>query len=267
LIKVKICVKFAPMLYLGTSGFSYKDWVGAFYPEGLPQKDWLTFYAREFKTCEINSTYYALPNVAALKSMVAKTGDDFLFSFKANQEMTHQRVDSAAICAAFRRILEPVILAGKLGCVLAQFPYNFDFNRSNWEYLAQLRKNLDRVPLVIEFRNARWLKVEVFQWLRQQDMGYCCVDEPQLPNLLPPVVEATGKIGYVRFHGRNKDKWWQHDQAYERYDYTYKPEELSEWLPKIKKLASMTEKTFIFANNHWKGQSINTIRQLQMMLD
>ena len=171
------------------------------------------------------------------------------------------------ICEAFRQALEPMIAAGKLGCILAQFPYSFDFNRHNWEYLSQLRKNLEGLPLVVEFRNARWLKVEVFQWLRQQDMGFCCVDEPQLPNLLPPIAEATSKIGYIRFHGRNKDKWWQHDQAYERYDYTYKPEELNEWLPKIKKLAETTEKTFIFANNHWRGQSINTVRQLRTMLD
>jgi len=266
LLKVKIYGKFAPMICLGTSGFSYKDWVGAFYPAGLPQRDWLSFYAREFKTCEINSTYYALPSLAAVKSMVAKTGDDFSFVIKANQEMTHQREDSTMICRAFRQVLEPVIAAGKLGCVLAQFPYNFDFNRPNWEYLAQLRKNLAELPLVVEFRNARWLKVDVFQWLRQNDMGFCCVDEPQLPNLLPPVAEATSKIGYVRFHGRNKDKWWQHDQPYERYDYTYKPEELAEWLPRINKLAGAAEKIFIFANNHWRGQAINTIRQLRMLL-
>jgi uncharacterized protein YecE (DUF72 family) len=254
------------MIYLGTSGFSYKDWVGVFYPAGMPSGGWLTYYSREFKTCEINSTYYALPTVAVIKSMVAKTGKDFLFVIKANQEMTHQREDSAKICEAFRQILEPVIEASKLGCILAQFPYSFDYNKGNWEYLAQLRKYLEGLPLVVEFRNARWLKVDVFQWLRQQDMGFCCVDEPQLPNLLPPIAEATSKIGYVRFHGRNMEKWWQHEQAYERYDYTYKPEELNEWLPKIKKLAGITEKTFVFANNHWRGQSINTIRQLQTML-
>jgi uncharacterized protein YecE (DUF72 family) len=255
------------MICLGTSGFSYKDWAGLFYPADLPQREWLSFYSREFDTCEINSTYYALPSVVALQSMAAKTGDGFLFSIKANQEMTHQRENSTTICEAFRQVLQPLIEAHKLGCVLAQFPYNFDFNRYNWEYLAKLRQNLRDLPLVVEFRNARWLKVEVFQWLRHQDMGFCCVDEPQLPNLLPPIAEATSKIGYIRFHGRNKEKWWKHDQAYERYDYTYTSQELSEWLTKIKKLADITEKTFIFANNHWRGQSINTIRQLRTMLD
>ena len=96
------------MIYIGTSGFSYKDWVGVFYPAGLQQGDWLSFYSREFNTCEINSTYYAIPNVAVLQSMSDKTGNGFLFAIKANQEMTHQREDSAAICRAFRQVLEPV---------------------------------------------------------------------------------------------------------------------------------------------------------------
>jgi uncharacterized protein YecE (DUF72 family) len=254
-------------MYLGTSGFSYKDWTGVFYPAGMPQRDWLAYYAREFNTCEINSTYYTIPSPNAMKTMAARTGEGFLFAIKANQEMTHLREDNGKICEAFCRTVEPMITSGKLGCILAQFPYSFDFNRQNWEYLARLRKNLESLPLVVEFRNARWLKVDVFQWMRQQDMGFCCVDEPQLPNLLPPIAEATSKIGYVRFHGRNKDKWWQPEEAYQRYDYTYKPEELREWLPKINKLSGITEKMFVFANNHWRGQSIDTIRQLKMMLD
>jgi uncharacterized protein YecE (DUF72 family) len=255
------------MIYFGTSGFSYKDWVGVFYPAGMPQRDWLSFYAREFNCCEINSTYYALPSLATVKAMEAKTGEGFLFVIKANQEMTHQRKDSAPACEAFRQVLEPLLSAGKLGCILAQFPYSFNFSSYNWEYLSQLRKQLKGLPLVVEFRNARWLKNEVFQWLRRQEMGFCCVDEPQLPNLIPPIAEATSNIGYVRFHGRNKDKWWEHDQAYERYNYTYKPEELEEWVPKIQKVIEATDKTFVFANNHWRGQSVQTVRQLQMMLN
>ena len=255
------------MIYLGTSGFSYKDWLGIFYPENLNSREWLSFYSREFNSCEINSTYYALPGISAIKSMSDKTGTDFSFTIKANRELTHYRQDSAAICTSFLRILEPLIEAGKLGCVLIQFPYSFEFNRYNWEYLARLRKNLEGVPLVAEFRNARWLRIDVFQWLRNKAMGFCCVDEPQLPNLLPPIAEATSNIGYVRFHGRNKEKWWKHDYAYERYDYSYKPAELSEWVPRIKKLAGSTDKTFVFANNHWRGQSVDTIRQLRFMLD
>ena len=87
------------------------------------------------------------------------------------------------------------------------------------------------------------------------------VDESRLPNLLPSIVEATSKTGYVRFHGRNSAKWWQHEQAYERYDYRYSPEELAERLPN-----AVTEKTFVLTNNHWRGQAVGTIRQLRIML-
>jgi uncharacterized protein YecE (DUF72 family) len=151
--------------------------------------------------------------------------------------------------------------------VLAQFPYSFRFNRKNHGYLEVLRERLRDLPVIIEFRNAQWLRPEVFDWLRRNELGFCCVDEPQLPNLLPPVAEATTKVAYVRFHGRNKEKWWQHEHAYERYDYSYSAEELEEWLPKIRNLDKIAEKTFIFANNHWKGQAVDTIRQLRMLLE
>lgn len=255
------------MMYLGTSGFSYDDWVGSFYPVGMPKQEWLTYYAREFNACEINSTYYALPQPSTVKSMVAKTGADFLFAIKANQQMTHQREDNELVFTAFCRILEPITTAGKLGCILAQFPYSFRLNRTNWNYLARLRELLPELPVVVEFRNANWLRNEVFDWLRGHNLGFCCVDEPRLPNLLPPVAEVTSNIGYVRFHGRNSAKWWQHEHAYERYDYSYTGAELSEWVPRIQKLSHIAEKAFIFANNHWRGQAVSTIRQLRTMLD
>ena len=255
------------MIYLGTSGFSYDDWVGNFYPTGMPKREWLIYYAREFSTCEVNSTFYALPRPSNLKAMAEKTGEDFLFSIKANQEMTHQRENNEVVFKAFRQVLEPIISAGKLGCILAQFPYSFRLTRQNWDYLKLFRKQMGELPVVIEFRNAQWLRDEVFGWLRNLDLGFCCVDEPPLPNLLPPLAEATSGVSYVRLHGRNSAKWWHHEQAYERYDYSYTPEELSEWLPKIRKLDRMSEKTFVFANNHWRGQAVGTIRQLRVMLD
>jgi len=255
------------VLYLGTSGFSYNDWVGNFYPRGIPRKEWLSYYAREFNALELNSTFYALPKISVLDAMVNKTGEGFLFSVKANQEMTHQRQHDNKVFTAFVHILKPFIDAGKLGCVLAQFPYSFGFSRQNCDYLVLFREWLGDLPLVVELRNAQWLKQELFDWLRSHNLGFCCVDEPQLPKLMPPVAEVTSSVGYVRFHGRNAAKWWQHEHAYERYDYTYSAEELKGWLPRISKLNSLAEKTFIFANNHWRGQAIGTIRQLRVIVD
>jgi len=255
------------MLYLGTSGFSYNDWLGNFYPKGMPRREWLCYYSREFNSLELNSTFYTLPKLSVLEAIIAKTGEGFLFSVKANQELTHKRQTSGDTFVAFRKMLEPFVATEKLGCILAQFPYSFGLNRQNREYLELFRDRLGNLPIVVEFRNIAWLKPEVFVWLRQQDLGFCCVDEPPLPGLLPPVAEVTSDIAYVRFHGRNATKWWQHEHAYERYDYTYSIQELQEWLPKIAKLRSLAQKIFVFANNHWQGQAIGTIRQVRAMLD
>ena len=255
------------MIYLGTSGFSYNDWVGPFYPSGMPKREWLFHYAYEFDACEINATYYALPKPAILESMARKTGRGFLFTVKANQQMTHERVNNEEVFRVFREMLTPLIEWGKLGCVLAQFPNSFRFNTRNRDYVETFRERMGNLPIVIEFRNLGWLREDVLGWLRQCELGFCCVDEPPLPNLLPPIAEATSKIAYVRLHGRNKEKWWQHEHAYERYDYSYSPDELEEWLPKIRYLDQTADRTFVFANNHWRAQAVSTIRQLKMMLD
>jgi len=233
----------------------------------MPRQEWLRFYAREFNALELNSTYYAIPKSSIIDSLITKTGDNFLFAVKANQEMTHQREAEKDVFTKFMEMLRPFIDADKLGCILAQFPYSFHYNSQNQDYIERFHKKIGYIPTIIEFRNIQWIKPEVFEWLRNQNLGYCCVDEPKLPRLIPPVAEITSNIGYIRFHGRNAAKWWQHENAHERYDYTYSPEELAEWLPKISQLNDQAEKTFIFANNHWQGQSVDTIRQLRLMVD
>jgi uncharacterized protein YecE (DUF72 family) len=255
------------VFYCGTCGFSYADWAGIYYPQGLPRKNWLSFYAQEFNALELNSTYYTLPGVSTLESLARKTGQGFLFSVKANQEMTHQREQGADACKAFIRMLQPLIGANKLGCILAQFPYSFGCTPANRQYLDQFQAWMRGLPLVIEYRNAAWLNPETLDWMKRNSIGFCCVDEPPLPGLLPPVAEVTSDIGYVRFHGRNASKWWQHRQAWERYDYTYRQEELEEWIPRIGQVSRTAKNTFIFTNNHWRGQAVDTIRQVRSLLD
>ena len=253
------------MIYFGTSGFSYKDWVGPYYPEGLPKGKWLEFYAREFNVTELNFSYYRIPTKSTLERLRDKTPDDFLFTLKAHQDMTHNREENAGVFAEFVDSLDPLIQAGKFGCILAQFPWSFRPGEEGLDYLRLLRRRLDDLPVVIELRNRAWIGDDTFRFLRDNNLGFCCVDQPRLKGLIPPVAEATGPIGYVRFHGRNAKKWWQHDEAWERYDYTYSEDELEDWVPKISKLESETDKTFVFANNHWQGQAVQTARQLRML--
>ncbi len=254
------------MLHIGTSGFSYDDWVGPFYPQGLDQREFLRFYAQEFSACELNFTYYRIPDAYTLEAMADKTPDRFLFTLKANQEMTHERKDTEGAFAQFVAALDPLIQAEKLGCILVQFPWSFRNTPQNRDYLQLCRERLGELPAVVEFRNREWIADDIFELLRTLDLGFCCVDQPRFRSLIPPIAVTTSQVAYVRFHGRNAAKWWKHDEAWERYDYTYSEEELKEWVPKIQKLDSEAQDTYIFTNNHYQGQAVDTARQLRMLL-
>jgi len=254
------------MLYIGTSGFSYQDWIGQFYPENIKKGDMLNFYAQYFNTAEINSSYYRIPPAAVFYHLQRKVPDNFKFSVKANREMTHVRKNNQAVFQEFKASLQPLLDNGKLGCILAQFPYSFHYNKNNQDYLCYLKEKMDGLPLVIEFRNVYWVKEEVFDFLRNKQMGFCAVDQPPLRGLISPIAKTTSNLGYIRFHGRNKEKWWQHEQAYERYDYLYSEQELKEWIPKIKQITSKTSDQYIFMNNHYKGKATKNALMLIKLL-
>jgi uncharacterized protein YecE (DUF72 family) len=217
-----------------------------------------------FDTVELNVTYYRLPEKKIVKGWVDRTPDGFTFSVKAHRSLTHER--KTPDFDAFFDSLEPLISAGKLDCVLAQFPHSFHPTEENYSYLRKVREGLPDAPLVIEFRDNQWLSTRTFELLEKTNMGFCCVDEPQLKGLMPPTCEATSDIAYVRFHGRNAERWWKHDQAWERYDYTYEEDELREWVPRIQGLQSAAPLTLVYANNHYRGQSVDTLRKLQQLL-
>jgi uncharacterized protein YecE (DUF72 family) len=254
------------MIYIGTSGFSYEDWVGPYYPQELKKPEWLSFYAHEFNTLELNSSYYGIPTTFSMERMAQKTPDGFQFTVKAHQDMTHKREGNQEVFTQFVAALKPMIEHGKLGCVLAQFPSSFHNAPESRDYLKLVRERLADLSVVVEVRNRDWLSDETFALLRELKLGFCCVDEPRFSSLMPPIAEATSDVAYVRFHGRNAKKWWTHKEAWERYDYTYKPEELQEWVPKLQGLAEKSPKLFVFANNHYRGQAIDTARQLKLML-
>src|SRR3989442_1328949 len=119
---------------------------------------------------------------------------------------------------------------------------------------------------VVEFRRRSWINEETMAFLRQAGAGYCGVDAPPLPGLPPPMAEVTAPVGYVRFHGRNKEKWWHHEKAEERYDYRYAQDELEEWIPKIRKLADHALRVYVFFNNHVRGQAPANAKELRARL-
>jgi uncharacterized protein YecE (DUF72 family) len=257
------------VILLGTSGFSYDDWCGPFYPRNLSKNQWLSFYANHFNTCEINMTYYRIPSLYQMQSMVDKSQGKLKFVLKLFQGMTHQRNAGPEDYKNWRVSLEPMQRHGMLGAVLIQFPFSFSNSLDHRAYLLDLQKNLALDgPLAIEFRHRSWFKPATFDFLREHDLSYVNVDEPEIPGLLPLSDEVTGPIGYVRFHGRNREKWFSKNaESWERYDYLYSESELESWVSRIRRIEQKTPATFVFFNNHWQSQAVTNAQQLQHLLE
>jgi len=256
------------MIYIGTSGFSYDDWREVFYPGRLAKRDFLAFYSGCFTALELNSSYYAIPSPGLVRSLIQHTPAGFQIVVKAYRGITHER-DSGFenSLKAFLQAIAPLSASGKLAAILFQFPYSFHFGGSRLAFVESLLELASGLPAVVEFRNQGWMKEKVWEILRSRDAALCCVDEPRLPGLVPPEVICTSAgLGYVRFHGRNAEKWWNHQEAWERYDYLYSKEELEEWRKGITWLAGRTNKTFIFFNNHRNGQAVKNARDMANLM-
>ena len=294
------------MILIGTSGYSFPDWVGPFYPAGTEKGKMLDFYVQQFPAVEVNATYYRIPPPSTLHAMERKTPEGFQFVVKAHHDMTHKQSLDAELYATFGRAVDPLRMAGKLNGVLAQFPYAFRRTKENQEFLVEMKKILPEAPLFVEFRHASWIKDDLFPWMESEGLGYVSVDEPDLPGLVPPVARVTGAVGYVRMHGRNKVNWWQPNSGMkeyagpttstrrirplddfgplfatdvpgeagprpwnsgDRYDYLYSESELKEWVEKIRDLSTKVKKTFVFFNNCHVGQAATGAKLMRRLLE
>lgn len=252
-------------IHVGTSGYSYQDWKGLFYPKSLASGDFLRYYSTFFDCVEIDSTYYRIPSPSIMDAVTRKVPSSFRFVVKTPDTFTHKRGQFLETLEPFRKATSPMVRKGVLACYLAQFPSSFKFSKENLEYIGSVAGNLD-APVCVEFRERNWQKDEVYEFLNKNEIGYVNVDLPRFKSLPVPSSIATSEIGYVRFHGRNAAKWWQHEEAHERYDYLYSTEELREWLPRIKELKEKTRETYVFFNNHYKIKSVNAANKMKRLL-
>jgi uncharacterized protein YecE (DUF72 family) len=250
---------------IGTSGYSFEDWRGGFYPVDVPKGKMLDFYQEHFNTVEINSTYYRIPHPAVLVNMAKKTKPGFEFIVKANQNLTHERKEIEKPAADFREAVKPLADRGQLQGVMAQFPWSFKYSPSNLVYISTCRELMQPYPLYVEFRHDSWLRKETVEALRGQDIGFVSVDGPRLAGLLPQELVVTGPAAYVRLHGRNADHWWGGGSL--RYDYLYNEGELQEWKERIDRLKGEVNKAFIFFNNCHLGQAVKNARDMMKMFD
>ncbi len=235
---------------IGTSGWGYDEWVGSFYPKSLKKEDFLSYYSEVFYTNEINTTFYNIPSKWVVNNWVNKTPNNFLFTAKIPQTITHDHKLDLNYCLDelnhYLKAMEPLIESKKLLAFLIQLPPSFN-RKENFGNLKEFVDNWpgdresDEYHLVIEFRHKSWMDEEVFRYLTDKLLTYCAVIEP----LLPPRMDVTNpNFAYIRFHGFGKKIW---------FDYFFKEEEIKNWAQPIKKVIEKTKRVGIYFNNHFSG--------------
>ncbi len=251
---------------IGTSGYSYPDWKGIFYPTNLSYSKLLGYYATHFNGVELNYTYYSFPKAKLIEKMLTQTPSDFFFSVKAHKSFTHERENATKEnINTFLSEIKPLQESGKLASVLLQFPYSFHYTKQNRWFLSKLLDSFESIPLAVEFRNREWQRDSVITELQARNITYVNVDLPSIKNLPLPTEITTSSIGYIRFHGRNHVKWWDGDNI-SRYDYKYTEKELNEWILPIKSMLNRVSLLLVFFNNHRNGKAAQNAQKLKDIL-
>jgi uncharacterized protein YecE (DUF72 family) len=251
---------------VGTSGYSYNEWVGTVYPEGTKPKDYLGCYAKLFSTVELNFSYYAMPKAENLSKLL-EDGPGVSFSIKAHRTLTHD-IDAYKWqdeAKTYLAAMEPMLQAGRLEAILFQFPYSFHYTADNRRYLDKLLSFFKGVPQAVEFRTADWFSGKVIDGMRERGVPLVSLDMPQLPKLPPLMDVVTSPLAYIRMHGRNQDAWWG-SSSWEQYNYLYSDEELESWGARIERIVRQAQRVLVYFNNHPLGKAARNANTLIKIL-
>ncbi|MFQ5691665.1 MAG: DUF72 domain-containing protein [Nitrospinota bacterium] len=256
---------------VGTAGWSYKDWEGIVYPSPAPRGfDPMTFLLGFIDALEINSTFYRPPAPPTARRWARKAGANprSRLTVKLWRGFTHERAGATGRdVTAFRKGIDPIQEAGRLGCLLLQFPWSFRNNAENRACLGRLLDAFSAYPRAVEIRHLSWNRPDFFRSLAGRNAGFVNIDQPVIGKSLGPTAKASGPVGYVRMHGRNYGDWFREGAGRDaRYDYLYGPGELEPWLENIRRVAAESPVTFVILNNHFRGQALVNALQLRHML-
>ncbi len=267
------------MIRIGTAGWSYDDWVGIVYPKKAPRGfDRLAWMASVFDTNEINSTFYRIPSSRMTRDWARRIAHNprFAFTAKLYRGFTHERESGDADQTAFRDAMAPLLEAGRLGCVLAQFPMSFHCTPENRAVLERLLDRFAGLPLAAEFRHRTWDAPEAVALLESRGAAFVNIDQPYFRDTLRATNHVTGPVAYYRFHGRRWDKWFGPNTSNEeRYDYLYSEKELAPWAERIRAGAEQAARggagrtaggAYAILNNHFRGQAVANAVELQRTL-
>ena len=270
-----------PRVRVGTSGWSYPTgegtWNGIFYPaagnrpRGSGKFDELTFYAEHFDTVEINSTFYRIPSVTTAQSWARRTPADFDFSLKLYQKFTHPEMFHEATGTdpldlgradvdEFRKAIDPLASAGKLGPLLAQFPASFKKEVDSRGYLEWLLEQFREYELAVELRHRSWSEdpKPTLKLLGEYGAAWTQIDEPKFKDSIrQDLLPNLKTFYYLRLHGRNAAQWWKHDKSEDRYNYLYTAKELEPFAEAVQEATRKeVKKAYLYANNHFSAKSV-----------
>ena len=253
-------------LRVGTSAFTAEGWEGTFYPAGKQARDYLSYYATQFDTVELDNTFYRTPALSTVQGWNAKTPEGFVFAAKVPQVITHEKmlVDCDEDLNHFLKTMEA--LGEKLGPLLFQFGY---FNRTKFksgaEFLARLAPFLAKLPkgfqYAVEIRNKSWIDARFLDLLRKHGVAFALIDQSWVPRPweyakgLDPI---TAEFTYVRWLGDRKGIE-ERTKTWNRTIVNREPE-MEEWVRILRKASRRVGRAYVYANNHYAGYGPGTVK-------
>jgi uncharacterized protein YecE (DUF72 family) len=237
-------------IFIGTSGWHYKHWLGVFYPAGTRTGEMFEFYARHFDTVELNNSFYRLPAAKTFDTWRESSPRDFCFAVKASRFITHMKKLKEPKRSSEKFFLVAERLEEKLGPILFQLPPRWQVNS---ERLAEFLEILPREhKYAVEFREHSWLVAPVFDLLRKYNVALCIHDfeDMQIPH------EVTADFTYLRFHGPTSARYWG----------SYSTEQLETWADRIEAWRSRVSAVYGYFNNDPGGEAVKNALTLKRFL-
>jgi uncharacterized protein YecE (DUF72 family) len=252
----------------GVAGWSYPDWQGCVYTGRV--KDQLAFLAGYVDMIEINSTFYRPPTAKNAASWVGRTSGrpDFFFTAKIHKDVTHKQAIDPEVVRAFEEGLRPMVAAGKLRHLLAQFRYDFADAARQRELLREVADRFGPIAdLVLELRHVSWQAPEALEFLEGLGVTVANLDYPLARSSFNLRECRLGNNGYLRLHGRNAAAWFDKGAGRDAtYDYLYSKKELEDIQERALSLARTYRSLTIVANNHFRGKEVANTLELKAMI-
>jgi len=251
--------------FIGTSGYDYPEWKGIFYPEKLPRKDFLSFYATHFNALELNNTFYNMPTKERIESYVERSEGKLHFSLKVPKIFTHEvGCNLQTASAELKAAVSPMVEEELLTSFLFQFPHNFDYSVENRKYLSCLLNEFKDYHCVVEFRNKNWSRASVFESLVLRNTSIAFPDMPKVIEYVDKKMSSfVGPEAYGRLHARQSNTWYS-DSTEERYHYS--EGEMLKFLPGIKLAFAEGRRCQFYFNNDPNGSGLLNALMLREMV-